>query len=562
MAKRKAQGVVVRQQKAPKEPKEVPPKELAEVGSKAAAASPAVLSAAAAPGGSKKKRRRSAVPCAAEAAADAADSDNEAAAAEACEDGAAEPPPSPLNTRPFAAGGGGATEVLAWLLWPMTPATFFAEYWEKKPLHVRRGRPGFYGSLFSKAVIDGYLRSSADMAYGKRINLVRFDEKTGLKVDLNKGARGTRAKPEEVDEAWAEGASMQVMHPQHFHEPAWRLLAALEGACGALFGANAYLTPNGCQGLAPHFDDVEVFMLQLEGSKRWRLHTPPAGEEYPLPREYSRDFKPEELDEPILACVLEPGDLLYLPRGTVHHGSTPESTSTGFSHHLTVSTYQRTAWCDVLEKALSTAVERAATASPQFRQGLPVNFMGYMGSWHDVGDGEEELPRAAFSRRFKALLKQLHDFVDLDEVCDALAVDFTASRLPPAPPLPVEAAAADAAAAGQGAAAALTAESRVRLRDLSAVRAMMSSDPETSEAAVMVFHSTANNREAHMNRMVEAEEDVGCLRFEAATFLPPIRALFAAGAAAVRCGDLPLKEEDDRVALCTNLRDAGLLELC
>ena len=30
--------------------------------------------------------------------------------------------------------------------------------------------------------------------------------------------------------------------------------------CGA--GANAYLTPAGSQGFAPHYDDVDVFILQ------------------------------------------------------------------------------------------------------------------------------------------------------------------------------------------------------------------------------------------------------------------------------------------------------------
>ena len=42
--------------------------------------------------------------------------------------------------------------------------------------------------------------------------------------------------------------------------------------------AKVYITPPGCQGFAPHFDNVEVFMLQLEGSKRWQLHKPPPGE--------------------------------------------------------------------------------------------------------------------------------------------------------------------------------------------------------------------------------------------------------------------------------------------
>jgi ribosomal protein L16 Arg81 hydroxylase len=37
---------------------------------------------------------------------------------------------------------------------------------------------------------------------------------------------------------------------------------------------------------APHYDDVEVFILQLEGKKKWKLYSPPPSDE--LPREYSR----------------------------------------------------------------------------------------------------------------------------------------------------------------------------------------------------------------------------------------------------------------------------------
>jgi ribosomal protein L16 Arg81 hydroxylase len=48
----------------------------------------------------------------------------------------------------------------------------------------------------------------------------------------------------------------------------------LESFFGTLVGANVYITPGGSQGLSPHHDDVEVFILQLEGEKHWRLYKP------------------------------------------------------------------------------------------------------------------------------------------------------------------------------------------------------------------------------------------------------------------------------------------------
>lgn len=35
-----------------------------------------------------------------------------------------------------------------------------------------------------------------------------------------------------------------------------------------------YLTPPGTQGFAPHYDDIEAFVVQLEGKKRWRVYSP------------------------------------------------------------------------------------------------------------------------------------------------------------------------------------------------------------------------------------------------------------------------------------------------
>ena len=36
----------------------------------------------------------------------------------------------------------------------------------------------------------------------------------------------------------------------------------------------SYLTPPGSQGFAPHYDDIEAFVIQLEGKKHWRLYNP------------------------------------------------------------------------------------------------------------------------------------------------------------------------------------------------------------------------------------------------------------------------------------------------
>ncbi|HID68042.1 MAG TPA: hypothetical protein EYP31_07250, partial [Roseibacterium sp.] len=41
-----------------------------------------------------------------------------------------------------------------WAIAPETPETFFAEYFEKKPLVIKRSQPGYYSDLLSCAEID------------------------------------------------------------------------------------------------------------------------------------------------------------------------------------------------------------------------------------------------------------------------------------------------------------------------------------------------------------------------------------------------------------------------
>lgn len=90
-----------------------------------------------------------------------------------------------------------------------------------------------------------------------------------------------------------------------------------------LVGANAYLTPPNSQGrflsknsieeitilchmfsgFAPHYDDIEAFVMQIEGRKRWKLYKPRSAADI-LPRESSHNFSQQEIGKPILEEVI------------------------------------------------------------------------------------------------------------------------------------------------------------------------------------------------------------------------------------------------------------------
>ncbi|AQS35755.1 hypothetical protein Sps_00557 [Shewanella psychrophila] len=78
----------------------------------------------------------------------------------------------------------------------------------------------------------------------------------------------------------------------------------------------SFATPGG--GVGPHIDNYDVFLLQGEGTRRWKVgargdYSPRGGDTHTA---LIDDF------EPIIDVVLEKGDMLYIPPGYPHRGET------------------------------------------------------------------------------------------------------------------------------------------------------------------------------------------------------------------------------------------------
>jgi len=58
--------------------------------------------------------------------------------------------------------------------------------------------------------------------------------------------------------------------------------------------------------LAPHHDDVDVFVLQTEGRKHWKLYKPLVK----LAGEHSKDLTQNQIGKPIAELTLEEGDVV------------------------------------------------------------------------------------------------------------------------------------------------------------------------------------------------------------------------------------------------------------
>ena len=162
-------------------------------------------------------------------------------------------------------------------------------------------------------------------------------------------------QPNRVLELHAAGATMVVQGLQftdpHLARVANNLALDLEQPVQV----NAYLTPQAAKGLELHFDYHDVFVVHLEGSKRWRVWEPL--ERTRLPVRAARVPMPtlDELGQPALDRVFRPGDVLYLPRGFPHAAETVDAASA----HLTIGVVAFS-WHQAVRHAVDDAVAAGA----------------------------------------------------------------------------------------------------------------------------------------------------------------------------------------------------------
>ncbi|MFI2764866.1 JmjC domain-containing protein [Streptomyces echinatus] len=123
-----------------------------------------------------------------------------------------------------------------------------------------------------------------------------------------------RLQPAELHARLAGGASLVLDSVDEMHRPLAQLAEDIERTLRTRVQANLYASWTGTEGFGVHWDDHDTVVVQLDGSKHWRLYgtTRPS----PLYRDVGQPAEPPE--EPVADLVLHAGDVLYVPRGVWH----------------------------------------------------------------------------------------------------------------------------------------------------------------------------------------------------------------------------------------------------
>ncbi len=285
------------------------------------------------------------------------------------------------------------------LIAPVPVGTFFSEYWEQKPLHIRRNDPDFYRDLLTLEEIDrvittlGLHHPQIELTSARRpIKPSEWTYPSGM------------ADPTRLYQLFADGATIILPQLDHVVSPLAHLCRAMEQQISARFQTNIYLTPGESQGFRTHYDSHDVFVLQVTGEKHWKVYDTPVELPY-----RGQHFDPEttRAQEVTMEMVLRPGDLFYLPRGIMHDAST----KAGGSLHITLGVLF-TSWTDLLVEALA----RVGLRDPLFRKGLPPGF------------ARDDFDPAEARATFKELLRRFAEQAELDDVLQYFASDLVSTR--------------------------------------------------------------------------------------------------------------------------------------
>jgi hypothetical protein len=238
---------------------------------------------------------------------------------------------------------------------------------------------------------------------------------------------------------FADGSTVVLQGLHRLWPPLIEFADQLAADLGHPTQVNAYITPPSSRGFDPHYDVHDVFVLQVAGQKHWTIHEPVLRD--PLRTQVWTDRREEvaaaAARAPVIDAVLEPGDVLYLPRGFLH-----SATALGeISAHLTIGVHSVTRW-GAAEAALDL-VRTLAAEDPELRGSLPLGV--------DLADPD------ALRDDVTAVVEGLREWlgrVDPAEVADRLRAR-TWAQVRPEPVAPL---------AQSAAAAALTAGTVLRLR--------------------------------------------------------------------------------------------------
>jgi hypothetical protein len=282
---------------------------------------------------------------------------------------------------------------LADLLAPVSTSEFLELFRARKRLHIAASDPTRAETLFSWRDIDTLLSRHA---LDENVRIMR----DGLEVprQFYTSNEGKRLNVRAFHDLLAQGVSIVVDYVERWIPQIGQLSAAIEREIGLTTYVNAYLSFFKGGAFKPHWDTMDVLVVQVHGSKHWRVWNT----EVPYPLEIVGRAKVNASVAPDQEIEMAPGDVLFIPRGEPHSAAV----STKHSVHLTFSLLAATG-IDFLDHLRKEAIK-----DPLLRMDLPRHSSDEQSAAHEA-----------------ALKNRLHHLIDGASMAQFLR-EADLSRLP------------------------------------------------------------------------------------------------------------------------------------
>ena len=189
------------------------------------------------------------------------------------------------------------------LLGGLSPAQFMRRHWQRKPLLIRQAIPGFR-PLLSRSSLFGL---AGDESVESRL----IERHAHDQWSLRSGPFQRRQLPPLKQPGW----TLLVQGVDTHDDGVRTLMDRFRFVPDARLDDVMISWASTGGGVGPHYDSYDVFLLQAEGRRHWRI-----GRQRDLSLEPDKPLKILQRFEPEEEWVLEPGDMLYLPPQWAHDG--------------------------------------------------------------------------------------------------------------------------------------------------------------------------------------------------------------------------------------------------
>jgi bifunctional lysine-specific demethylase and histidyl-hydroxylase NO66 len=278
---------------------------------------------------------------------------------------------------------------------PMTVETFMSDYFGSRPVHIQgeTARAGLLSTTRLEqllAVLPHWTEDNLKLILNSRPILgEHFLEKADVNGDRH------RADPAKVQLFLRIGASLVGDHIEDVDPVVRQAAAMLSDQFAGTAGANVYCSFQGIRAFNSHCDLHEVFAVQLEGEKIWQIYENRA--EAPV-EELKGGNAQAIIDQAkgkvMMTVRMQPGDLLYIPRGYFHDALADSSASL----HLTFGIRPLDG------RYVFRLLEELAVKDRQFREYLPDGRANSEGLRAHLAGLADELAAVIRSPLFETLL--------------------------------------------------------------------------------------------------------------------------------------------------------------